>query len=227
MRFPIDQAAPRITLGSAWFALLILIALLIAASAPAWAHTDHKKKMEAAAKLVPPVPQTGAPAAAITDPKPSKLNETMEAGAEERPMMSFERLLDWLGRLHPSTVHFPLAFIPAALFTAIVGRRRPGFDKPVQFLVVAGGITAPLAMIVGWLGAGWVLTDVDPLMRFHRWLGTGIGVLAFGLAIWAWKRPESDRSNGMLVGLTILTAALFVQGWFGGAMIHGVDHLNW
>ena len=58
-------------------------------------------------------------------------------------MSTLERLLDWLGRLHPIIVHFPIAFFPAALFTAIVGRRRPAFAAPVRFLVIAGGIVAP------------------------------------------------------------------------------------
>jgi hypothetical protein len=31
----------------------------------------------------------------------------------------------------------------------------------------------------------------------------------------------------MLAGLAVITAAIVVQGWFGGAMVHGVDHLNW
>ena len=43
----------------------------------------------------------------------------------------------------------------------------------------------------------------------------------------ALRRPEQDRGSGMIVGLSILTAAILVQGWFGGALVHGVDHLNW
>ena len=48
-----------------------------------------------------------------------------------------------LGRLHPVIVHFPIAFFPAALFTAIVGRSRPAFAAPVRFLILAGAIAAP------------------------------------------------------------------------------------
>jgi hypothetical protein len=31
----------------------------------------------------------------------------------------------------------------------------------------------------------------------------------------------------MIVGLTLITAAIVTQGWLGGAMVHGVDHLDW
>jgi uncharacterized membrane protein len=149
-------------------------------------------------------------------------------GATKEPPKPFgARLTDWLGRFHPMLVHFPIAFIPAALFTAIVGRRRPGFGKPVQFLVVTGGITALVATVAGWLGGGMTLGADDWVMQSHRWLGTGIGLGAFVLALWAVRRPDMDRSGAMIVGLSVLTAAIVVQGWFGGALVHGVDHLNW
>ena len=67
----------------------------------------------------------------------------------------------------------------------------------------------------------------DWMMQSHRWLGTGIGIGAFALGVFALRRPEQDRGSGMIVGLSILTAAILVQGWFGGALVHGVDHLNW
>ena len=31
----------------------------------------------------------------------------------------------------------------------------------------------------------------------------------------------------MIVGLAVITAAIVVQGWFGGALVHGMDHMNW
>ncbi len=40
-------------------------------------------------------------------------------------------------------------------------------------------------------------------------------------------QPEEDRGPGMILGLAIITAAIVVQGWFGGALVHGMDHMNW
>ena len=150
-----------------------------------------------------------------------------EMDQERAELTPIGRLLDWLGRLHPMIVHFPIAFFPAALFTAIIGRGRPAFGKPVQFLVVAGGTIAPVAALIGWLNGGMTVTDTDWLLQVHRWLGTGIGVGGLALAIWAIKRPDQDRSTLMIAGLALMTAAIVVQGWFGGAMVHGMDHMNW
>ncbi len=212
-------------------ALLLSFAVMVAtASAPASAHKGHKKKQEQAAQQARNQASPGAETSASMQRGPTamhaQMGEMMDEEPEDRSNMGLlARLLDWLGRTHPVIVHFPIAFFPAALFTAVVGRRRPGFAAPVQFLVVAGGIIAPIAAIFGWLDA--MNAEPDPMLTVHRWLGTGIGVAAFALAVWAWHRPGQDRSVGMIVALAAITVAIIVQGWFGGAMVHGMDHMNW
>lgn len=208
------------------FTLIVaaLAALTLVMASPSVAHKG--KKDEAAQQLQQGqarTPTSGDLTIGTDMPMGGKMSSE-----EERANMSFgERLIDWLGRLHTVIIHFPIAFFPAALFTAIVGRRRPLFAKPVQFLVVTGGILAPIAALLGWFNGGFSLTDTDPLLQFHRWLGTAIGAGGLALGVWAWKQPEEDRGAGMIVGLTIITIAVVVQGWFGGALVHGIDHLNW
>lgn len=210
---------------SPWCKLLLtlVVAMLLGSGvgAPALAHKEHREQAAAQAAQVQ---------ASASDPQTMHANmgEMMgDMGESSAQMSSFERLLDWLGRTHPLLVHFPIAFFPAALFTAVVGRRRPAFGAPVQFLVIAGGLLAPVAALFGWFTGGWSLTDTNPLVAVHRWLGTFIGVGGLGLAIWAWRRPDQDRGTGMIVALSIMTAAIVVQGWYGGALVHGIDHMNW
>lgn len=212
-----------------WLALIVLGLLLLASASPALAHKEHKKQ-QVATQTSQSAAQPGTPAAANADPNAmhSQMGEMMEGTGEDRSTMTpAGRLLDWLGRLHPMIVHFPIAFFPAALFTAIVGRRRPAFGKPVQFLVVAGGLLAPIAALLGWLDGGFDFATDNSLLQFHRWLGTAIGAGGLGLGLWAWRQPDEDRGPGMIIGLSVMTAAIVVQGWFGGALVHGMDHLNW
>lgn len=204
------------------FLLLIIAALALLAvvtASPASAHRNEVHAMNQQAEQ--------ATADQLTVGSDPAMGGMMDMNRDRSEMSFAERLLDWLGRTHPFIVHFPIAFLPAALFTAIVGRRRPAFIKPVQFLVVTGGLIAPIAALFGWFNGGWTVTDAEAVMTLHRWLGTAIGVGGLGLAIWAWRQPEADRSIGMIVALTAMTVAIFAQGWLGGAMIHGIDHLNW
>ena len=208
--------------------LSALVMLSLALSTPALAHKEHKKKRPVAEQVQQASPDARTSKAMQAGPTAThgQMGEMMEEPDKDSSAMTFgERLLDWLGRLHPAIVHFPIAFFPAALFTAIVGRRRPAFATPVQFLVVAGGIIAPVAVMLGWLDA--LNADPDPLLSVHRWLGTAIGLGALGLGVWAWRRPDQVRGTGMVVALAIITAAIVVQGWYGGAMVHGIDHMNW
>lgn len=210
--------------GIAALLALWLLALSMSLS-PAAAHKKERHAPPAAAQQQA---ATGAAAAPGVSMAGHDMNGMMERmGAERAERSTFERFLDWLGRLHPIIIHFPIAFFPAALFTAVVGMRRPAFAAPVQFLVVAGGLIAPIAMVLGWLTGGVTLTDTDPLLRVHRWLGTAIGLSGLALAIWAWKRPEEDLRPGMIVALAGITVAIIVQGWFGGALVHGIDHMDW
>lgn len=212
-----------------------IIWLLIAASAvislslsmPAIAHKEDKKQPHTEQVMPAPGPaQNGVVATA--DPaamhsQGSEMMDGMEMGMDRSKMTFFERLFDWFGRLHPMVVHFPIAFFPAALFTAIVGRRRPAWAAPVQFLVVAGGIFAPFAAAAGWLAG--IGADPEPILTYHRWLGVAIGLTGAGLGIWAWKRPWEDRGAGMILALTIMTVAIAVQGFLGAGLTHGIDHL--
>lgn len=212
-----------------WAIIVLLVAALMIPSSPAVAHKDHKKQ-QAAAEQVAPGTSPAAEAASGTAPQATDEHAQMDGmmpgmamEMDRSEMPFFERLLDWFGRLHPAIVHFPIAFFPAALFTAIVGRRRPAFAAPVQFLVVAGGIFAPIAAAAGWFaGLG---ADPEPVLVYHRWLGVAVGVVGAALAVWAWKRPWEDRGAGMILALTAMTIAIAAQGFLGAAVTHGMEHL--
>jgi len=194
----------------------------VTVSTAAQAHKEHRQQAaeqaQAQAAQSPTGTEAGGHGAAADDPRAGHDGEPKE-------QMGFvERLFDWLGRTHPLVVHFPIAFFPAALVVAVMGRRKQAYAAPVQFLVVTGGLIAPVAAAFGWLAASGA--EPDALLEAHRWLGTGIGITGFALALWAWARPGDDRSLGMIAALTAITAAIFVQGWLGGALVHGADHLS-
>lgn len=209
-----------------WFAAILIMAAF--SSAPALAHKGEKhgqpQQGQQAQQSTPGIGARNAPG--VTTPQ-DKMEGGMMGGmdmeADRANMPFFQRLYEWMGRLHPMVVHFPIAFFPAALFTAIVGRRRSAFAAPVQFLVVAGGIFAPIAAVAGWLAG--MAADPEPILTYHRWLGIAVGIAGAALGVWAWRRPWEDRGSGMILALTIMTLAIAVQGFMGAALTHGLDHL--
>ena len=227
MNIALEQRGLWSRIRPIWVALALTLALLFAAS-PALAHKDHKKKQAEAAQMMQQGAQPGAPmamnsASAAPHGQGNEMMDGMDMGMNRSKMSFFERLFGWLGRLHPLIVHFPIAFFPAALLTAIAGRKKPAFAAPVQFLVVAGGIFAPLAAAAGWLAG--IGADPDPLLAYHRWLGVAVGLAGAGLGVWAWRRPWEDRGTGMILALTIMTIAIAAQGFMGASLTHGMEHM--
>lgn len=228
------MSALSLRLRKLWQLVLAVIAAVALSSlivSPAVAHEQHKKQQQAQQAAAEARERQLAGGGSAADPQATHANMgemmagdmDMDMEMDRSKMPFFERLIGWFGRLHPAIVHFPIAFFPAALFTAIVGRRRPAFAAPVQFLVVAGGIFAPIAATAGWFAA--MGSDPDPILTYHRWIGVAVGVVGAGLGIWAWKRPWEDRGAGMILALTIMTVAIAVQGFLGAAVTHGFEHL--
>lgn len=204
-----------------------LVALTLAV--PAFAHKDHdrqaREQAEAAGAAPAVAPTTDAPGGAPQ--AHGSVNAQSSAPQADAPPSFAPRMMDWTGRLHPALVHFPVAFLFAGFFTALAGRRRPGLDPTTRFLVITGGLIAPIAALTGWLNGGWSTLEDDALMAVHRWLGTAIGVGGLAVALWAIARPGAERSWGMIFALLALALLVGVQGWYGGALVHGADHLAW
>jgi len=81
--------------------------------------------------------------------------------------------------------------------------------------------------VLGWLNGGFSLADDDALMLWHRWLGTGLGAAGAAVALWTLRHRSAAHSKTMAWVLGTVTAVLLAQGWLGGALVHGADHLNW
>lgn len=209
--------------------LALFVAAVTFAPSPAAAHKDHQRQQAAAqqaasASSIGNAAATQSPVTTSPESAHGQMAPMMDDMKMDRSKMSFlERLIAWFGRMHPAIVHFPIAFFPAALFTAVVGRRRPAFAAPVQFLVVTGGILAPIAALAGWIAG--LSADPDPILAYHRWLGVAVGVLGAGLGYWAWRRPWEDRGAGMILALSIITAAILIQGFLGASITHGIEHM--
>lgn len=192
---------------------MLSIAFLITLSGPVNAHEKHNEMAQAAET-----------ANQADQHSPSAMPGMMEE-MEQRPTTFSGRLFGWMGRMHPFAVHFPIALFPISWLALIIARRRGDTVDVIRAFIIIAGVAAVGAAALGWLNAGFALTDRDPIQLAHRWLGTVLAVAGALLALWAWRRASSINGRGMVWALGSVTLLLLVQGWLGGAITHGMRHM--
>ena len=202
------------------FAALAITVASVSLSPQAAAHENHMKAVKAGSQPA----KAGAPGM-----PPSEMQQQMEAHAAEmeaQESKSFpERLINWFGRMHPFAVHFPIALFPVALVSLVLARKRGEAVELIRALIIVAGAGAVVAAALGWLNGGLTLTDIDTVLMLHRWLGTALGLIGGGVAIWAWRRRSSVNSGAMVGALGFTVILLLVQGFLGASVTHGMEHM--
>ena len=130
-----------------------------------------------------------------------------------------------LKKLHPATIHFPIAlFLMAAATELFVMRRKDaGLESAVRVLVYGGAIGAVVAVLFGWIHTGlWF--GGDAVMQVHRWNGMLIAVLGVAMAYLASRQSQSR--TWLRVSIFSMAALVLIQGFLGGELAHGPNHLG-
>ena len=145
--------------------------------------------------------------------------------SHDQDQASSEGVLGVLKSLHPATVHFPIALFLMAAMTElfVAARRTPEREAAVRIMLYGAAASAIVASLFGWIHTGaWF--GGDTVMQLHRWIGMTVAVLGIA-AVWIAHREVSSRT--MLRTLLFTIALLIgVQGFLGGELAHGVNHLN-
>jgi uncharacterized membrane protein len=143
-------------------------------------------------------------------------------------------MIEFLGRLHPFLVHFPVALILAAAVAEVVyvSRKNRYYADAALFAVTAAAWVAFPAFLVGFAAAsGQVFEgDVHRAFAVHRVAGIVTPMLAFLAA----GMGHSTRRSGQVweqmtyrLFLFLAAVSVLVAGAYGGVLVHGVDFLPW
>ncbi len=140
------------------------------------------------------------------------------------------KFIHWLGKFHPDSTHFPIALIIAAGIAEIlfVKTGKILFDDARRYCLWFGILSAIGTGTLGWFFGGFELVDEDWLLTTHRWLGTStvFSSLLLGIAEWSRSKYVIRRVWYQIMHIIVILL-ISATGFFGGAMIYGLNHYAW
>lgn len=143
--------------------------------------------------------------------------------------------MDWitqfLGRLHPLVVHFPIGILFVGFFFECLSQIK-GYKKlrvAVQPALLVGVVFAIVSVITGLYLSDEGGYD-DELLERHKTLGIvtavfGVAVYALRLAARAYFQDKARKRMFYFVLFVPLIILVSLTGHFGGSMTHGEDYL--
>jgi uncharacterized membrane protein len=125
-------------------------------------------------------------------------------------------------KLHPILVNFTAALVPVSVASDIIGRftKKESFRNTGWWTLFYATIVTPLTAISGWLF--WMHDDDGVTgMTIHKWLGTGLAVLLFGLFFWRLNLHRKNQwpTTAYFIAGIIFVVALAYQGHLGGVQV--------
>lgn len=132
-------------------------------------------------------------------------------------------LWQFLGRLHPLVVHFPVSLLCVALLLEIVGWRRKSTElrAGITALVWIGAVSSVLAVALGLLLANQDEYGGDTV-TIHQWTGIATMVLAC-ITVFALRTNRTSLYKSLLF-LTV--GGVTLAGHYGAMLTHGDDYLT-
>ena len=139
-------------------------------------------------------------------------------------------LWQFLGRLHPLIVHFPIGLLIISLVLELftINKKNQELRSAINILLVIGALSAIAAVIFGWLLKSQDQYSGD-LITIHLW--SGIATALFALATAALHRlVVTANKTGLLKAYRTMLAftvlSVTVAGHYGAALTHGSDFLT-
>ncbi|WP_373331128.1 DUF1549 domain-containing protein [Salmonirosea aquatica] len=132
-------------------------------------------------------------------------------------------LWQFLGRLHPLIVHFPVGLLCVALFLEILdwwGSKKE-LRAGINLLVWIGAVSAMVAVALGLILANQENYGGDTL-TYHQWSG----IATMSLSLLALALLRMGRLRWYRVTLILTVVGVTVAGHLGAMLTHGDDYLS-
>lgn len=139
----------------------------------------------------------------------------------------------WIGKFHPPATHVPIGLLIGAAVAEIgmIVTRKEWFRHAAGFCLALGTLGALGAATLGWFNGGVALWDSDWVQATHRWLGTGTAALSVVTLVFYLRMTRAKSGSHPAfwyrASLFITTSLVGAAGFFGGALVYGINHYAW
>ncbi|MEX2234212.1 MAG: DUF1549 domain-containing protein [Cyclobacteriaceae bacterium] len=148
------------------------------------------------------------------------------------PLALIENFWLWqfLGRLHPLIVHFPIGLLIIALVLELftINKKYRELRSAINIVLIIGTVSSLLAVALGWF-----LEEQDQysgdILTLHKWSGIITAILATSTVLLHRHILRTNRWNLLKTYRAILittVVGVIVAGHFGASLTHGPDFLT-
>ena len=152
------------------------------------------------------------------------MDDTMEKESSVASESLIQRTIKYVGKYHLMVLHFPIAFLLAAMLVqwyAVVTGREGSLVAALLWFGMLGSIAAA---VLGWMYAydSVYFGEDETILLWHRWLGTGTAVGA--VVVTLFRKRLGPKALG--VALTVCAGLVAAAAHFGGSLVYGADFLK-
>jgi len=140
------------------------------------------------------------------------------------PISELPTIFQFVGRLHPLVLHFPIVLILASFLFELIAQKanKSAYDEPATLLLWLGAFSAAISAIAGSLlsvngGYG------GNTFAFHQWFGLATSIIA---ALLIQIRANKDFTKLFVPAFGGLCVLLIVTGHYGASLTHGENFLT-
>ncbi|MCF7561550.1 DUF1553 domain-containing protein [Sabulilitoribacter multivorans] len=144
-------------------------------------------------------------------------------------MENIDWILQFLGRLHPLLVHFPIGLLVVGFILELltINGRRKGLREGINLMVYIGAGFALFSALFGWFLKTQDEYSSD-LVNNHQYTGIATAVLAIITAIILKNSFKKSKVNLKTYRFMLFATVVFltIAGHLGASLTHGEDYLT-